>query len=46
MFVRPINSSEASDNVITIMNVDANKSREDYLLNFDYLYNIKTITDE
>lgn len=46
MFVRPIDSSEAASNLITIMNVDANKSREDYLLNFDYLHKIKTITDE
>ena len=31
---------------VTIMDVDANKSKEDYLLNFDYLYNIQGITDE
>lgn len=31
---------------ISIMNVSANKSKEDYILNFDYLYEIGTITQE
>ena len=46
MFVRPVDSSDAASNMITIMNLDANKSKEDYLLDFDYLYEIHTITDE
>lgn len=31
---------------VSIMDVAANKSREDYILNFDYLYTIGTITQE
>ena len=39
MYVVPIDD-------ITIQDVPANKSGEDYILNFDYLYEIGTITDE
>jgi len=46
MFVRTVDSNATDSNIISIMNVDANKSKEDYLLNFDYLYQINTITDE
>ena len=45
MFVRPVDSSESYEGSINIMTVDANKSREDYLLNFDYLHEIGTIDD-
>ena len=46
MFVRPVNGGENSSDLITIMDVPANKSREDYILNFDYLKSIDAITDE
>lgn len=41
-----VHTVEQDSNDITIMDVDANKSREDYLLNFDYLYEIGAITEE
>lgn len=37
---------EYEDETITIMDVEANKSKEDYLLDFEYLHNIQAITDE
>ena len=43
MFVQSV---EDDSNVISIMDVLANKSREDYLLNFDYLHQVGTISDE
>jgi len=43
MYVQTV---EEGDNEVTIMDVDANKSKEDYLLNFDYLHEIQAITDE
>lgn len=46
LFVRPIESDSSSSNLITITTVDGNPSKEDYLLNFDYLHEIHTITDE
>ena len=46
LFVRPIESDSSSTNLITITSVDGNPSKEDYLLNFDYLHDIHTITDE
>jgi hypothetical protein len=36
----------SSSGLITIADVPANKSREDYILNFDYLYSIGTISKE
>lgn len=41
-----VHTVEQDSNDITIMDVDANKSREDYLLNFDYLYEVGAITEE
>jgi len=46
MFVRPVDYEMSDSGKVTIMSVDANKSREDYLLNFDYLYKFNIITDE
>ena len=46
MFVRPVNAGQNNSDLITIMDVPANKSREDYILNFDYLKSIDAITDE
>lgn len=42
MYVQP---DESSDDYITIMNSPVNKTREDYILNFDYLHLIGAITD-
>lgn len=42
-----VHSVEDDDyGTLSIMNVDANKSREDYLLNFDYLIKIGAINQE
>lgn len=46
MYIRPVTDNNSSSGLITIMDVGANKSKEDYLLNFDYLYNIGSITEE
>lgn len=45
MYVRTVDSNATDTNIISIMDVDANKSREDYILNFDYLHEIGTISD-
>ena len=44
MFVRI--QDDGSDIPLTIMNADANKSKEDYILNFDYLYELGIISKE
>lgn len=44
MYVDVENSNEGED--ITIMNSSANKTREDYILNFDYLNTIGAITPQ
>ena len=46
MFVTPIEEESSPSGLVTIASVPANKSREDYILNFDYLYNIGTISQE
>ena len=46
MFVTSIEDSTSPSGLITIADVAANKMREDYILNFDYLYSIGTITQE
>lgn len=46
MFVRPVENSFSDSNLATIATSSANKSGEDYLLNFDYLYSIGTISKE
>lgn len=46
MFVQPVNSNESASGLISIMGIGANKMREDYLFNFDYLHDIKAINDE
>lgn len=43
MYVRSV---DINSDTLTIMEVDANKSKEDYLLNFDYLYESQGITGE
>ena len=46
LFVRPVESETSSSNIISISTVDANKSKEDYILNFDYLRKINSITED
>lgn len=46
LFVTPIEDGTSASGLVTIADVSANKSREDYILNFDYLYNIGTISQE
>lgn len=46
MYVRPVDSDVSASGLITIMDVGANKSLEDYVLNFDYLYSIGAIDEE
>lgn len=46
MFVTPMESDSSPSGLITIADVTANKSKEDYILNFDYLYTVGTISQE
>lgn len=46
LFVRPVDYEYSESGQVTIMSVDANKSREDYILNFEYLHKFNIITDE
>lgn len=46
MYVTPIEDTTTASGLVTIADVVANKSREDYILNFDYLYAIGTISQE
>ena len=46
LFVKPVDYEYSESGQLDIMSVDANKSREDYILNFDYLHDIGTISDE
>jgi len=46
MFIRSVETSDLYEGIISIMDCNANKTREDYLLNFDYLHDIGTISDE
>lgn len=46
MFVTPVEDSSSPSGLITIADVSANKMREDYILNFDYLYSIGTISQQ
>lgn len=46
LFVRPIDAEYGGSNELGINDVEANKSREDYILNFDYLHKFNIITDE
>lgn len=45
MYVVPIDDTSRLSGQINIMECDANKMREDYLLNFDYMYSIGAIND-
>lgn len=46
MFVRSVDADDLYYGYISIMDCDANKTREDYIMNFDYLHEIGTISDE
>ena len=46
MYVTAIEDQSTESGLVTIVNSNANKTREDYLLNFDYLHEINTISDE
>ena len=46
MYVNAIENAESETGVVTIMDNPINPTKEDYLLNFDYLYAINTISDE
>ena len=46
LFIRPVDYQYSETGQTSIMGVDANKSREDYILNFDYLYKFNIITEE
>jgi len=46
MFVRSVEAEDLYTGAINIMDSDANKSKEDYVMNFDYLHDIGTISNE
>lgn len=46
MYVKTLTDSNTESGLATIADAAANKSQEDYLLNFDYLYSIGTISQE
>jgi len=46
LYISSIDSDNSLEGVITIMNSPANKTKEDYILNFDYIHKIGGITDE
>lgn len=46
LFIRDSDYEYTDSGKLTIMSADANKSREDYILNFDYLHKFDIITDE
>ena len=46
LYVKKVEDDNAPTGYISIMSTAANPSGEDYILNFDYLHKIGTITDE
>lgn len=46
MYVQSVDDELTDEGTVSITSVEANKMKEDYLLNFDYLYNIGTISQE
>jgi hypothetical protein len=46
MFVTSVEDDTSPSGLISIIDVTANKLKEDYILNFDYLYSIGTISQE
>ena len=46
LYVSSIDDDSLYDGYVSIMNSKANKTKEDYLLDFDYLHDIGAVTDE
>ena len=46
MYVTAVEDSSTESGLVTIMTSNANPTREDYVMNFDYLHDINTISDE
>lgn len=46
MYIKAVDDDLSESGKITIMDVEANKSKEDYLLNFDYVHAVGAIDDE
>ena len=46
LFVKQVQDDSNSNGMLNILDVGANKSKEDYILNFDYLYQSGGITKE
>ena len=46
LYVTPIADSSTASGLITIADVEANRTYDDFILNFDYLYSIGTISQE
>ena len=46
MYVKPVTSDSTRDGFINILTTSANRSGEDYLLNFDYMKDIGSINQE
>jgi len=46
LYVSSIDDDSLYDGYVSIMNSKANKTKEDYLLDFDYLHEIGAVTDE
>ena len=46
MFVKTVDDDTTASGVLSIINTGANETGEDYLLNFDYLHDIKAISEE
>ncbi len=46
MYIVPVESDASTSGLVTIADAAPNKIKEDYILNFDYLYKIGTISQE
>lgn len=46
LLVKSVNDNTSATGILSIMNTDANKSLEDYVLNFDYLYQTHAIEED
>lgn len=46
LYVKNITDNNTASGLISIMDTEVNPSKEDYLLNFDYLHEVGTISDE
>jgi len=46
MFIKTLDDDSSPSGLVSIMDTTANKTGEDYILNFDYLHDINTISEE